>query len=382
MQQVWKNRWRNTLWTLLGASTIVLLVAAVYKKNNKWCVGVEVVFNGDGTNFFIDEKEVLSIVKTNGEVIGQEMANVNLKLLEGRLEQDRWVNNAELFFDNKQVLQIRIEEKEPVARIFTSGGSSFYIDRVCKKLPLSEKLSARIPMFTSFPSDRQILSKPDSQLLADVKDLAMFIQADDFWKAQVSQIDITPNGFEMIPTIGSHVVVLGKGGDYEQKFDRLFSFYKQVWAKVGFEKYEKLDVQFDGQVVATFKGSVPTIVDTAKAQQMLDNLMAKDKELLDSNKSVAMEKLVKKDTIATKNRNNIVPIVKPEVVENKSKGNDENKIKKAIAKANAASTQAAIVKAIVAKAAAKPVVQKQQQAVKVAKQQSDAEKPKAIMKKQ
>ncbi len=382
MQQLWKNRWRTTMWALLGAGTIVLLVAAVYKKNNKWCVGVEVVFNGDGTNFFIDQKEVLTIVSTDGAVIGREMANINLKLLEGRLEKDRWVNNAELFFDNKQVLQIRIEEKEPVARIFTSGGSSFYIDSVCRKLPLSEKLSARIPMFTSFPSDRQVLSKPDSQLLADVKDLAMFIQADEFWKAQVAQIDITPNGFEMIPTIGNHVVVLGKGGDYEQKFDRLFSFYKQVWAKVGFEKYDKLDVQFDGQVVATFKGSMPTIVDTAKAQQLLDNMMAKDKELLDSNKSVPSEKSVIKDTIATAKQNNIIPVVKPLIVDNKKNRTDENKVDKAVAKAKAAVVQAAIVKAMVAKAAAKPVVQKQQQAVKAAKLKNDETKPKAVMKKQ
>lgn len=382
MQQIWKNRWRTTMWALLGAGTIVLLVAAVYKKNNKWCVGVEVVFNGDGTNFFIDQKEVLTIVSTDGAVIGREMANINLKLLEGRLEKDRWVNNAELFFDNKQVLQIRIEEKEPVARIFTSGGSSFYIDSVCRKLPLSEKLSARIPMFTSFPSDRQVLSKPDSQLLADVKDLAMFIQADEFWKAQVAQIDITPNGFEMIPTIGNHVVVLGKGGDYEQKFDRLFSFYKQVWAKVGFEKYDKLDVQFDGQVVATFKGSMPTIVDTAKAQQLLDNMMAKDKELLDSNKSVPSEKSVIKDTIATAKQNNIIPVVKPLIVDNKKNRTDENKVDKAVAKAKAAVVQAAIVKAMVAKAAAKPVVQKQQQAVKAAKLKNDETKPKAVMKKQ
>ena len=81
------------------------------------------------------------------------------------------------------------------------------------RLPLSEKLSARVPMFTSFPSERAHLSRPDSQLLASVKELAMFIQADEFWKAQVAQVDITPEGFEMIPTVGNHIVTLGKDGD-------------------------------------------------------------------------------------------------------------------------------------------------------------------------
>ncbi|MEJ7676643.1 MAG: hypothetical protein WKG06_01950 [Segetibacter sp.] len=72
-----------------------------------------------------------------------------------------------------------------------------------------KKLSARIPMFTNFPSDKTKLSRPDSELLASVKELAMFIQADDFWKAQAAQIDITPDGFEMVPTIGNHIIKLG-----------------------------------------------------------------------------------------------------------------------------------------------------------------------------
>src|SRR3954454_1087112 len=200
MQQVWRKRWRTTAWFALAAVILVLLVSAVYKKNNKACKGVEVSFSNEGNNFFIEEKGVVGLLKANGLVIGQSMKTVNLKALEETLKKDKWIENAELFFDNNQVLQVVVEEKTPVARIFTTDGSSFYIDSACRKLPLSEKLSARIPMITNFPSGRERLSKPDSELLASVKGLAMFIQADDFWKAQVSQIDITPEGFEMIPT--------------------------------------------------------------------------------------------------------------------------------------------------------------------------------------
>jgi len=278
MQQVWRKRWSNIGWIALGAVTLVLLVSAVYKKNNKVCNGIEVSFNtADGSNFFVDEKGVVSVLKSIGSIKGESIENIDLKGLEARLNRDRWIANAELFFDNKQVLQVIVQEKQPVARIFTVGGSSFYIDSACRKLPLSEKLSARIPMFTSFPSDRNVLSRPDSQLLASVKELAMFIQADEFWKAQVAQLDITPQGFEMTPTVGSHIVELGKDGDWQKKFDRLFSFYKQVWTKVGFERYEKIDVQFDRQVVATVKGAKRTFVDTAKARMAYENILAEVK---------------------------------------------------------------------------------------------------------
>lgn len=282
MQQVWKNRFRKTGWAVLGVSTLCLLVAAVYKKNNKACAGIEVAMVNNENNFFVDEKEVVGLLKSLGAVEGQELTNIHLHQLENALENDRWIENAELFFDNRQVLQVRIEEKEPIARVFTASGSSFYIDSLCRRLPLSDKMSARVPMFTSFPSDRETLSKPDSTLLQSVKDLAMYIRSDDFWKSQVAQIDITPNGFEMIPTVGNHIVALGNDGDFQDKFDRLYSFYKQVWTKVGFEKYDRLDVRFHGQVVATLKGTTPTRIDTAKAAEVYSNLMTANKQMIDS----------------------------------------------------------------------------------------------------
>jgi cell division protein FtsQ len=297
MQQVWRKRWRNTGWLALGAITLVLLAAGVHNKNNKACNGIDVVFSGEG-NYFVDEKGVAAILKANGVIKGLPVDQINLRQLEERLKKDKWIANAELFFDNKQVLQAIIREKEPIARVFTAGGSSFYIDSACRRLPLSDKLSARIPMFTNFPSDRTTLSKPDSALLAEVKEVAMFIQGDEFWKAQVSQVDITPSGFEMIPTVGSHVVAFGHANDLQQKFDRLFSFYKQVWTKVGFERYEKIDVQYNGQVVATVKGAKASIVDTAKTKIAIENLIAKVKRDTDDSVVAVQKNAVKRDTVS------------------------------------------------------------------------------------
>ena len=55
------------------------------------------------------------------------------------LKKNAWVNGAEVFFDNNDVLRINIAQREPIARIFTLGGNSFYIDSSGTELPLSEK---------------------------------------------------------------------------------------------------------------------------------------------------------------------------------------------------------------------------------------------------
>jgi cell division protein FtsQ len=160
----------------------VLLIASVRNKNNKVCKGFNVEIIGIENNFFVDKKEVTDALTASGTIKGEPLANINLRVLENRLKKNKWIAKAELFFDNKEVLQVVVEEKNPVARIFTADGNSFYIDSSCQHLPLSNKLSARVPMFTGFPTGRTELSKPDSAVMASVKELAMFIQADNFGK--------------------------------------------------------------------------------------------------------------------------------------------------------------------------------------------------------
>jgi len=51
------------------------------------------------------------------------------------------------------------------------------------------------------------------------------------------------------------------------------AFYKQVWNKAGFEKYERIALQYKGQLVATKRGTSSVSVDTAKAMQAFNSSM-------------------------------------------------------------------------------------------------------------
>jgi cell division protein FtsQ len=241
----------------------------------------------------MEEKEIMRVLNSNGSLVGQPIESINLQMLERRLEKDKWIRNAELFFDNNNVLQVKVEERIPIARIFNIAGNSFYIDSAGKQLPLSD-VSIRVPMFTGFPSLGNKWSTKDSAMISSIKNLATFINADEFWNAQVSQVDITPQRtFEMIPTLGNHVVRLGRATDLEEKFGRLYTFYKQVWTKVGLEKYATIDVQFNGQVIATRKGAWTINVDSTKAKEAFRDMMAANKpdtiEIAPSQKQVVIK---------------------------------------------------------------------------------------------
>lgn len=277
---MWKKRIQFVAWSMLAALVVVLLVAAVQKKNSLRCREVHVEIEGAEEHVFVDEKHLLKQLEKMGADSGAAINSINLRWLETKIERDAWIKNAELYFDNNRVLQVKIEERQPLARVFTVSGSSFYIDSAGTRLPLSERQSARVPVFTSFPSDRTRLAGADSVLLLEVKMIAQTIARDSFWTDLVSQVDITPQRtYQMIPQLGNQTIVLGTADNLDDKLTRLYSFYRQVWAKAGFEKYERIDVQYAGQVVATRKGAAAAVADSAKALQQLNTSIAQANSL-------------------------------------------------------------------------------------------------------
>src|SRR5882724_3916853 len=185
---------------MIGGGMVTLLLAAIGKQKKDQCRDYSITIKGAKNIFFIDEKNVqqLLMAATGGKIKGQPLASINLHQLEELLEDNNWINDAELYFDNRDVLHITVTEREPVARIFTTAGTSYYIDSSGQRMPLSDKMSARVPVFTGFPEGKKPTVK-DSILLEEVKTTAEFIINDPFWMAQVSQIDITADrNFEMI----------------------------------------------------------------------------------------------------------------------------------------------------------------------------------------
>src|SRR3989337_2063080 len=124
-------------WFVLGSGVLVLLVAARNIKNRKTCQGILVEISGVKEFLFLDEKDILRMVNTGSEGApeGKAVADFNLGRLETVLKRNVWVKDANLFFDNNLWLHVNVVEKEPVARIFTVGNTTFYIDSAGSKMP-------------------------------------------------------------------------------------------------------------------------------------------------------------------------------------------------------------------------------------------------------
>lgn len=299
-------------WLLIGSSMIVLLAAANNKQHRHFCKGLSVSIKGPGDKFFVDKGDITKQFETviQGSVINQPLVNLHLAKLEKALERHAWIKDAELYVDSKDVLHVAVWEREPIARVFTTLGNSFFIDSAGKRMPLLDKVNIRVPVITNFTPARR-LSKRDSAVLNEVKWMAQYIVAHPFWNAQIAQIDIRPGGgFELVPVVGNHIIRVGRAENFEEKLSRLFLFYRQVMSKTGFDTYSVIDVQFDGQVIGS-KNNSASGIDSIQLEKNIKDLIERSKlqSRLDSLAVVEKSKAPVADTLNKKAV--VLPVTSP-----------------------------------------------------------------------
>jgi cell division protein FtsQ len=265
-------------WLLVGCGMITLLAAANGNKKDHTCKQVVISVKGSGEKYFIEKSDVLSRLKqsVSGGLVGKEVSSINLSQLEKTLKQNAWIKEAQLYFDSRDVLHVVVMEREPIARVFTVEGGSFYLDSAGTRMPLLNKVSIRLPVITNFTAAKRWGAK-DSALVKDLASLLAFINADEFWKAQIAQIDIRSNReIELLPVVGNHIIKLGNVENLEQKLHNLLLFYKQVLSKTGFDIYKVIDIQYAGQVIGVKTNPTATI-DSIQLQRNIEVLIQKTK---------------------------------------------------------------------------------------------------------
>ncbi|MFN2456897.1 MAG: cell division protein FtsQ/DivIB [Chitinophagaceae bacterium] len=293
------------VWLVVGSGMTVLLIAANKKEQKHVCKEIKISINS-GNKAFVGKEEVLKILQkaAKSTLVNQSITAVNLSHLENVLEKNPWIKSAEIYFDSQDVLHVRVQERVPVARVFTTAYNSFYMDSSGRRMPLLEDLSLRLPVVTNFANAKKF-NRKESLLLNEVKKLTQFITADAFWNAQIAQIDITPyRKFELTPTVGNHIIRIGTAEDLEAKFNRLLIFYRQVMSKAGFDKYRVLDVQYEGQVIA--RHNVPlSAIDSIQLQKNIEALFEEHRQQLIDSIAVAVlqeEIAIRKDSSSVKRR--------------------------------------------------------------------------------
>lgn len=291
------------LWCLLGGSGLALLIAAINAKNSSLCNGMDIEINGGGKAFFLNKKDVANMLESEGikDLHNKKVASFDLLKMETVLRRNSWIKDAQLYFDNTQTLKVRVQERLPIARLFTVNNSSYMIDSAGMQMALGERNAFRLPVFTGYPSEKFGL-KHDSALSHQIRELAIFLNNNTFWSNQVQEINIGPSKtFRLIPLIGNQIIEFGDGNDYENKFEKLFVFYREVLAKTGFEYYKSICVAFQNQVIATRKQGSISRADSIQARKNVLEFIRLAQKIQSDTLKIREIKPLEKNTITEQN---------------------------------------------------------------------------------
>jgi len=241
----------------IGAALLVVLIFIGFteKKQNDVAIrDISVRIENKANNHFLDESDVLSIMNVRGQNLrGMRISDVNLKAVEKKIMKDPFIKDAELYTDIKGNLVAKVELRRPIARIVRNDGPDGYIAEDGTLMPVSDRYTARV-LLISGPYMKTILKhtnvsqfKEGQQLL----NLIRTIRDDEFWAAQIAQMDINAKGkITMLTQVGDERIEFGTPDNEELKLRKLNIFYKDILPKTGWNKYKRVNLEYEGQIIA------------------------------------------------------------------------------------------------------------------------------------
>lgn len=176
--------------------------------------------------------------------------SLNTQMIEDRLTEKDNIEKANCVVLNDGTLRIDVVPLIPVARVFDSTGTNYYINRSGKRMQASIRYSMDVPVITGNFAGRNAPS-----LAFPLLD---YLNTDPDMAALTSSINIAANSdVILVPSIKGHVVNLGDSTDLPNKMARLKVFYKKVMPVKGWEYYDTISVKWRGQVVARRRDRKP-----------------------------------------------------------------------------------------------------------------------------
>lgn len=237
---------KNLLKVLLLLVLLVYLGLAVTVLNNpetkQECTALNVVVRDSDKAAFITPAEITSLMRSaNVYPVGRNLSGVNCGDIENVLAKNPFIDEVTSYKTAGGHVFVNVTQRLPVLRVISDNGDNYYIDTRGKIMPHMH-YSADLVVATGKISR----DYARSTLLP----LGKLLRYDKFWDSQIEQLYVDSVGnVEMYPRVGNHVVYVGKPEKMPQKLKRLKAFYSQVLNQVGWNKYSRIDLEYDNQII-------------------------------------------------------------------------------------------------------------------------------------
>lgn len=239
----WKKIILVTLNIVIGAYLVLAMTAFNKPKlHSSVCNKVQISIEYTEPQGFLNENDIRQqLADAHISPIGKPMNEVSVRQIEEKLNSLPLIEQAECYKTQAGHLCINVRQRVPVVRVMADNGDDYFVDNHGEAIK-SPGYTCDVIVATGCISPAYA-----KKHLASV---ASEILASSFWKNQVVQLNVLSDGsVELIPRVGDHIAYLGQPTDVDRKLSRLLTFYQQGLSQTGWNKYSRISVEFDNQIV-------------------------------------------------------------------------------------------------------------------------------------
>lgn len=235
---------------------LFVLFAAVgateFRRQQRVCTQVVVTLDDRSLDAFVSEREVQEMVTQESRPItGMPLASLDLKQLEQQIKKNPYIEDANVHYDLEGKVHVKVRHSRPMARLIYRDGNDAYLSASGELLPLSSQRTARVVLVSGDYVPKLMPKNWQSDSVnAQYLSLIQYIENNEFWRAQIAQIDIDGAGeVELYPQVGKQTIRFGKPVNISEKFHKLELFYQQILPRKGWDHYDWVNVKYENQIV-------------------------------------------------------------------------------------------------------------------------------------
>ncbi len=249
------------LWLLFAIAIVAGGIFFRYSYRNALGKQIEVSFVNQKSHFFDNDAIKSMIIKVTDSIHLKKIKEIDLKKIEKDLIQSPFIQNADVYFSLQRNLMVKIKEYEPVIKVMDSRQKKYYLNKDGTFIPPKKGISINVPIvYGNITSPNKldslmryntnISSLENSQVLKDIFLVYLSVKKNKFVDSQINHIYINKKQeFELIPTIGRHVFLLGDVSHLKDKITKIGIFYHQILKNNGWNKYKVINLKYNHQIV-------------------------------------------------------------------------------------------------------------------------------------
>ena len=210
------------------------------------CKGVKIEIAQEGDVGFLtveDVRNILTVDQLNPQ--GRMMSEVNTRVIEEKLASKDLVESAECYKAQDGMVHVIIKQRIPVIRVMGDNGDDYFLDSSGQRMPRTD-YSCNLLIATG-----HISMKYGEKVLGPV---ANILRKHEFSNHQIVPLNVLSDGtIEMVPRVGDHIIYIGQPTNLRTKLDRLWKFYVYGLNQAGWNRYSRINVEFDNQIICKRK---------------------------------------------------------------------------------------------------------------------------------